>query len=129
MKSKAASVENVDAYIDRFPGDTQKLLNQIRAIISKAAPKAEEGIGYQMPAYNYLGPLVYFAAYEKHIGFYPTASGIAVFKEELAGYKSSKGAVQFPLDKPLPVKLITSIVKYRVKENKEKAALKAAKKK
>lgn len=129
MKSKAASVENVDAYIERFPGDTQKLLNQIRATILKAAPKAEEGIGYQMPAYNYLGPLVYFAAYEKHIGFYPTASGITVFKEELSGYKSSKGAVQFPLDKPLPVKLITTIVKYRVKENKEKAALKAAKKK
>ncbi|MES2134288.1 MAG: DUF1801 domain-containing protein [Bacteroidota bacterium] len=129
MKTKAATVEDVDTYISRFPEDTQKLLNQIRATIAKAAPKAEEGIGYQMPAYNYFGSLVYFAGYEKHIGFYPTASGIAVFKEELSSYKSSKGAVQFPLDKPLPVKLITTIVKYRVKENKEKADLKAAKKK
>lgn len=129
MKSKADPLKDVDTYISGFPKDTQKLLNQIRAIIIKAAPKAEEGIGYQMPAYNYFGALVYFAGYEKHIGFYPTASGIAVFQEEISAYKNSKGAVQFPLDKPLPVKLITAIVKYRAKENKEKAVLKAAKKK
>ena len=115
---------DVDSYIATFPPQTQALLEQIRAIIRKAAPEATEGIGYGMPAYKQDGALVYFAGYQHHIGFYPTASGIACFQQELAGYKSSKGAVQFPLDQPLPEALITTIVRFRVKENGEKAVLK-----
>lgn len=112
----------VEAYIAAFPPETQKLLEQMRSIIKKAAPKAEESISYMMPAYKLNGPLVYFGGYKSHIGFYPTGSGIEAFKKEIAAYKSSKGAVQFPLDKPLPVKLITVMVKYRVMVNKEKAS-------
>ncbi len=118
-----------DEYISTFPKSTQKLLNEIRETIKKAAPEAEEHISYQMPAYKLKGMLVYFAGYAKHIGFYPGASGIANFKEKIAGYKNAKGSVQFPLDKPLPVKLITEIVKFRVKENLEKDAAKALAKK
>ena len=97
----------------------------MRAIIKKAAPKAEEVISYSMPAFKQSGILVYFAAQSKHIGFYPTASGIIDFKKELVDYKHSKGAIQFPYDKPLPVSLITQIVKFRVAE--DKAKLKAKK--
>jgi len=116
--------ETIDEYIAGFPAETQMLLKQMRAIIQKAAPKAEECISYQMPAYKLHGALVYFAGYQKHIGFYPSSSGISVFKEEFANYKNSKGAVQFSLDQKLPVTLITKIVKYRVKENIEKFKLK-----
>ncbi len=114
---------SVDAYIASFPPATRELLEQVRATIQKAAPKAEEVISYQMPAYKYNGMLVYFAGYKQHIGFYPTASGIAAFKKELSGYKGARGSVQFPLDKPMPLALIAKMVKFRVKENlgKEKA--------
>ncbi len=111
---------SVDIYIEGFPKATQALLKQLRATIKKAAPNAEELISYQMPAYKYNGPLVYFAAYKNHIGFYPTPSGIEAFKKELLVYKGSKGAVQFPLDGKLPLDLITKIVKYRLKQNLEK---------
>lgn len=124
---KAAETKNIDAYIATFPEYTRELLEQMRAIIHKAAPKAEETISYQMPAFKANGMLVYFAGYQHHIGFYPTPSGIENFKKELAAYKSSKGAVQFPLDKRLPAALITKIVKFRLKEDAEKA--KAKKKK
>ena len=120
---------NVDSYIAGFPAATQKLLQQVRTGIIKAAPGAEEVISYGMPAYKKEGMLVFFAGYEKHIGFYPTPSGIVNFKKELAGYTFSKGAIQFHVDKPMPLKLVTSIVKFRVAENKEKAALKVKKKK
>ncbi|TAL72206.1 MAG: hypothetical protein EPN88_05095, partial [Bacteroidetes bacterium] len=93
------------------------LLEQLRVTIKKAAPKAEEIISYGMPAFKLNGVLVWFAAHSKHIGFYPMASGIAAFKKELSIYKSAKGSIQFPLDKPLPLRLITSIVKFRVNEN------------
>lgn len=119
----------IDAYINSFSGQTQKALVQMRAIIKKAAPKAEEVISYGMPAYKLDGMLVYFAGYDRHIGFYPTPSGIENFKEELSVYKSAKGSVQFPLDKKLPVSLITQIVKFRIAENKEKAANKKPAKK
>ncbi len=112
---------DVDAYIAAFSDETQRLLQQMRNIISKAAPKAAEVISYGMPAYKQEGALVYFAGYKQHIGFYPTSSGIRNFTKEIAAYKNSKGAVQFPLDKPLPAKLITQIVQFRVAENKEKA--------
>lgn len=120
---------DVDSYIAGFPAATQKLLTQTRATIIKAAGGAEEVISYQMPAYKLHGMLVFFAGYQHHIGFYPTASSIESFKKELSAYKWSKGAVQFPLDKPLPLALITKIVKFKVKENKTKAALKTGKKK
>lgn len=121
------TVESVNAYIATFPKATRELLREMRAIIMNAAPEAEETISYRMPAYKYQGILVYFAAYKGHIGFYPTASGIHQFQKEIAAYKSSKGAVQFPLDQPLPKGLITKMVKFKVKENQEKA--KAKKKK
>lgn len=127
MKTEPATT--VDAYIAGFPGSTRELLEQMRATIIKAAPKAEEVISYQMPAYKYEGMLVYFAGYKNHIGFYPTGSGILAFKKELAAYKGSKGAVQFPLDKKLPLALIAKMVKFRIKENLDKAKEKAAKKK
>lgn len=118
----------IDRYIADFPPPTQDLLEQLRSTILKAAPGAEEVIGYKMPAYRLHGVLVYFAGYKAHIGFYPTGSGIEAFKKELSVYKGAKGSVQFPLDQPLPVSLITKIVKLRVKENLEKAKAKELKK-
>lgn len=115
-----SSVKTVDEYLALFSGDIRKMLEQLRAIIHKAAPDAEEVISYQMPAYKLNGMLVYFAAHTKHIGFYPTNSGIAAFENELKEFKTSKGAVQFPLGKPLPVMLIEKIVRFRVKENLNK---------
>lgn len=113
----APEARTIDEYIVSFPEETQALLLQLRDTIRKAAPDAEESISYRMPAFKYNGVLVYFAGYKNHIGFYPTSSGIEAFKEEVTNYKNSKGAVQFPLNKPLPLGLITKIVKFRVKEN------------
>jgi len=115
---------NVDQYIAAFPVETQKLLTQVRETIRKIAPEAEEVISYQMPAYKLNGMLVYFAGYKNHIGFYPTGSGIQAFKKELSVYKGAKGSVQFPLDKPLPIALISEIVKFRKIENLQKAEAK-----
>jgi uncharacterized protein YdhG (YjbR/CyaY superfamily) len=111
---------DIDEYISAFPADTQKLLEQLRATIRKAAPRAEETISYGMPAFKLHGVLVYFAAYARHIGFYPTGTGIAAFTKELSAYKSSKGAVQFPLDKPLPLALIRKMVQFKVREDAER---------
>lgn len=105
---------SVDEYIALFPKETQLFLKQLRVIIKKAAPNANEVISYQMPAYKLNGPIAYFAGYKHHIGFYPTSSGIQAFAHELSGYTWSKGTIQFPLDEPLPVALITKIIKYRV---------------
>ena len=115
---------NIDEYISSFPEGTQKLLAQVRATVRTAAPDAEEVISYQMPAFKFHGILVYFAAYKNHIGFYPGASGIAAFSKEFSGYKWAKGSVQFPIDKPIPVDLISKIVKFRVRQNLEKMAVK-----
>jgi len=112
--------ENVDDYIAGYPKTVQTVLKQIRATIKKAAPKAEEVISYGMPAYKLNGILVWFAAHSKHVGFYPRVSGIENFKKELSVYKGAKGSVQFPLDKPMPLALITKIVKFRVAENLQK---------
>ena len=120
--------ENMDDYIASFPEQTQKLLQQMRTIIKKAAPKAEEVISYGMPAFKLHTVLVYFAGYKNHIGFYPTPSGISFFKDYFTDYKTSNGAVQFPLDKPLPVKLIKEITAFRAKEYAENARIKAEKK-
>jgi len=124
MPTKKAEANSIDKYLAGFPESTQKLLERIRATIRKAAPGAEEIISYRMPAYKYHGMLVYFAGHKNHIGFYPTASGIKNFEKEISVYKNSKGSIQFPFDKPLPVKLITKIVLFRIKENEEKAAAK-----
>jgi uncharacterized protein YdhG (YjbR/CyaY superfamily) len=110
----------VDEYISQFPEGVQGILFKIRAVIRKCAPEAVERISYQMPAFDQNGVLVWFAAHKHHIGFYPTGSGIEAFKEELSGYKSSKGAVQFPLDKPIPYELISKIVEFRLAENQRK---------
>ena len=112
-----AKLENVGQYIGFFPPDIQEKLVKIREIIRNAAPDAAESISYGMPAYKLNGPLVYFGAGKKHIGFYPTPSGVEHFREVLSGYKFSKGAIQFSLKKPLPLDLIEEIVRFRVKEN------------
>ena len=125
MKKNIAS--DVDSYIADYPPKVQKMLKQLRTAIRKAAPKAEESISYMMPAYKLHGPLVYFGAYEKHIGFYPTGTGVAAFQKEIASFKSSKGAVQFPLDQPLPLALVEKIVTFKVKENLMKAEVKKKK--
>lgn len=114
----------IDAYIAQFPPETQILLQQMRATIQEAAPEATEAFSYQMPTFKLHGNLVHFAAFKKHIGFYPVPSGLEAFKEELSAYKGGKGSVQFPLDQPLPLALVTKIVKFRVAENLAKAAKK-----
>jgi uncharacterized protein YdhG (YjbR/CyaY superfamily) len=121
---KGAGSSAIDAYIAKFPADVQEKLKAVRRAIQKAAPKATEGMGYGMPAYKLNGPLVYFAGYKAHIGFYPVPSGLIAFEKELVGYKRSKGAVQFPLDKALPLALIAKIVRFRAQENAAKAAAK-----
>lgn len=109
---------NVDEYINTFPEQVQERLMQLRQAIKKAAPEAVESISYGMPAYKlYSRPLLYFAAFEKHIGFYATPSGHSQFAAELSKYKQGKGSVQFPLDKPLPLDLISRITKFRAEEN------------
>lgn len=110
----------VDEYISAMPPDFRKKLKEMRGLIQKAAPEAQETITYNMPAYKWQGVLVYFAACKNHIGFYPLPSAISAFKKEISVFESSKGAVQFPIDEPLPAALITKMVKFRVKENKLK---------
>ena len=124
MKSPNAVARSIDDYIAGFPDETRKTLEGLRSAIRAAAPGAEEKISYQMPSFDLGGNLVYFAAFKSHIGFYPTSSGIEAFRRELSSYEVSKGTVRFPLDKPLPLKLISRIVKFRVAENLEKARLK-----
>ena len=117
-------LKDIDEYIASYPKEIQKVLEPLRATIKKAAPRVEEIISYGMPAFKLNGVLVWFAAHAKHIGFYPRVSGIEAFKKELSIYKGAKGSVQFPLDKPLPLGLITKIVKFRVTENLQKARAK-----
>jgi uncharacterized protein YdhG (YjbR/CyaY superfamily) len=110
--------KDIDQYISTFPEDVQVILENIRKTVHEVAPDAIEAISYQMPTFKLKGNLVHFAAYKKHIGFYPTPSGLTGFKEELSKYPTSKGAVQFPLDRPIPYDLIKRIVEYRVEETK-----------
>ncbi len=117
---KGKAVKDVDEYIVFQPMEVREKLEQLRQAIKKAAPQADESISYMMPAYKFHGVLVYFGAYKNHIGFYPTGRGISAFQKELSNYEGSKGAVRFPIDKPLPLGLINKIVKFRVKENLEK---------
>lgn len=122
-------IENVDKYIASFPEETQQILQQVRAAIKQAAPKAEESIGYGMPSYKYLGQLVYFAGYKNHVGFYALPSSYKEFNTELAKYKQGKGSVQFPINEKMPIALIKKMVKFRVKENEVKFAMKTNTKK
>jgi len=119
---------DVDKYIAGFPEETQKLLEEVRRTIRNTVPEAEEKIGYGIPTFTLNGNLVHFAGYKNHIGFYPAPQGLEAFKEELSAYKGAKGSVQFPLDQPLPLDLITRMVKYRVEKNLEKPAVKTKKK-
>jgi len=120
MKTARTKFIDIDEYIASFPKETQKILEKVRATISKAAPEATETINYGMPTFYLNGNLVHFAAFKYHIGFYPTPSGIETFKNELSGYEGAKGSVKFPIDKPIPFDVISKIVKFRVKENLEK---------
>lgn len=128
MPSDQPTPRTIDEYIAGFPDEVQQVLQQIRLTIRSAAPDAQEAISYQMPTFKLHGNLVHFAAHKKHIGFYPAPSGIEAFKDELAPYASSKGAVQFPLDQPIPYDLIRNIVTFRVAENLARAEAKRRKK-
>lgn len=125
MKSNMRKPKNIDEYIARFPEEVQTVLEKVRLTIHKAAPQAEEIISYQMPAFKYYGNLVYFAGWKNHIGFYPVSSAIKAFEKELSIYDGAKGSVKFPLDKPMPLGLISRIVKFRVQENFAKQKSKA----
>jgi uncharacterized protein YdhG (YjbR/CyaY superfamily) len=123
-KLPASALQSVEAYISAHEPALQKRLTQIRNLIRRAAPAAEESISYMMPAYKLDGPLVYFGQQKNHLGFYVMPSGVEAFRDVLAPYQLAKSAIQFPNDKPLPAKLITDIVKFRVAENTSKASLK-----
>ncbi len=129
MDSKKSGINSIDDYIATFPQDIQNILQELRATIKAAAPDAEEKISYQMPTFFLNGNLVHFAAFKKHIGFYPTPSGIEAFQKELSVYDGAKGSVQFPIDEPMPLKLISRIVKFRAAENIKKAKIKSVTKK
>jgi uncharacterized protein YdhG (YjbR/CyaY superfamily) len=129
MEGKQVGFNSIDVYIASFPVEIQKIMQELRATIKAAAPGAEEKISYQMPAFVLKGNLVYFAAWKNHIGFYPASSGTQAFKHELSIYESTKGSVKFPLEKPLPLDLISRIVKFRVVENLRKAEMKSSKRK
>ena len=129
MEKIKKNYSSIDEYISIFPQEVQKKLIELRATIRASAPEAEEKISYQMPTFALKGNLVHFAAYQKHIGFYPAPSGIQEFKKELSVYEGAKGSVKFPIDKPLPLELISKIVKFRVSENLKNAEAKLSKKK
>ncbi len=120
MPGKAEGPKTVDEYIAACPPDAQPILNQIRAVIREAAPGAVEKISYKMPSFYQNGNLVWFGLHTRHIGFYPTGEGIEAFKDQLASFKISKGAVQFPLDQPIPYDLIRKMVEHRVAQNQKK---------
>jgi uncharacterized protein YdhG (YjbR/CyaY superfamily) len=120
MDSSKTPPKDIDEYIANFPKDVQAILQKIRKVIKKAAPDAQETINYQMPTFTLNGNLVHFAAFEKHIGFYPTPTGIEKFKKEIDAYKNAKGSVQFPLDQPIPYDLISRITEFRVMEQQAK---------
>ena len=129
MESNKVRFNSIDEYIATFPEEIRTILQEIRETIKAAAPDAKEKISYQMPTFALKGNLVHFAAFKNHIGFYPTPSGIEAFKEELARYQGAKGSIRFPLDEPMPLDLITRMVKMKVAENLRKAELKSRKRK
>lgn len=126
MTTAKIRITSIDEYIQGFPERIQAMLSELRSTIRLAAPHAMEKISYRMPCFHLNGNLVYFAAYEHHLGFYPTPSGIIAFQEALKGYKTSKGAIRFPIDDPLPLALVRQIVEFRVEENSKNKALRDA---
>jgi uncharacterized protein YdhG (YjbR/CyaY superfamily) len=124
MDNRKIGFTSIDEYIATFPDEVQKILQELRATIRASAPDAEEKISYQMPTFFLKGNLVHFAAYKNHVGFYPTPSGIEKFQQELSKYEGAKGSVKFPIDQPLPLKLIQKIVEFRVLENLQIAEVK-----
>ena len=127
MRTNQTAPKDIDEYIAGFPNDVQKILEKIRTTIRKAAPDAEETIKYGMPTFTLNGNLVHFAAFKKHIGLYPAPTGTQKFNKELSVYENAKSSVRFPLDKPIPLDLISRIVKFRVKKNLERAEAKGKK--
>lgn len=127
--AKPKAPKDIDGYISQFPADVQAILEKVRATIHQAAPDAKEVISYQMPAFKQYGILVYFAAWQKHIGLYPPISGDKTLEKAVARYAGPKGNLQFPLDEPIPYDLIERIVKLRVKQDEAKVAAKKKKKK
>ncbi len=123
------AIKDIDSYIALYPPDVRKLLEQVRSTIRKAAPDAQEKIGYGIPTFTLHGNLFHFGGFKNHIGFYPGPGAIVAFEKKLSAYETSKGAIQFPIDKPMPLGLITKMVKYRVAQNKERAVLKTSTKK
>ena len=121
MRTRQTVPKDIDEYISGFPSDVQKLLKKLRTTIKKTAPDAAETIKYQMPTFTLDGNLVHFAACKNHIGFYPAPRDVDEFRKELSAYSGSNSSLSLPLDKPIPVKLISRIVKFRVKKNREKA--------
>ena len=126
--AKSQKPQSIDGYISQFPADVQAILEKVRETIRQAAPDATEVISYQMPAFKQHGILVYFAAWKKHVGLYPPITGDDALEKAIAPYAGPKGNLQFPLDEPIPFKLIERIVKLRVKQDTEKAAAKRKKK-
>jgi uncharacterized protein YdhG (YjbR/CyaY superfamily) len=121
--AKRSTASSIDEYISEFPARTQKVLRELRALIAASAPGATETISYAIPTFTlHAKNLVHFAGYEKHVGFYPTPSGVAAFAEELKAFKGGKGSVQFPLGQPLPKDLIRRIVEFKVLENSSQRA-------
>jgi uncharacterized protein YdhG (YjbR/CyaY superfamily) len=129
MESSRGSFSSIDEYIATFPDDVRGKLQELRAVIRASAPEAEEKISYQMPTFALNGNLVHFAAFKRHIGFYPAPRGIQEFEKELSAYERSKGAVRFPIDQPLPLELISKIVRFRVSENLKKAETRSSQRK
>ncbi len=129
MENNQTAPKNIDEYIAQFSPEMQSIMQTVRKVIREAAPQASEKISWQMPTFYLHGNLVHFAANKSHLGFYPGASGVEHFTPELTEYKTSKGAIQFPYSKPLPIELIQRIVKFRVTENEAWASEKANKKK
>ena len=117
MPSSRSTFQTIDAYIASFPAEVQAILQRVRETIRAAAPGATEAIAYGIPTFKLKGNLVHFAAYQKHLGFYPAPRGIEAFKDELAAYQTGKGTLQFPLDQPIPYELIARITAYRAEEN------------
>lgn len=127
MATMKTNISTIDEYIAGYPEEVQKALEEVRATVKKAAPKAEEKISYGIPTFALNGNLVHFGAFKNYIGFYAAPTGHKAFEKELSKYKSGKGSVQFPLDEPMPLSLITKIVKFRIKESMAKAEVKRKK--
>jgi uncharacterized protein YdhG (YjbR/CyaY superfamily) len=121
MKRSRKHPKTIDAYIAAFPSSTQEILEKLRRVIRESAPGAEEAISFGIPTFKLNGNLVHFAAYKKHVGFYPTSSGIAAFKKELTPYKLGRGTVQFPIGRAIPFGIVRKIVRYRVREQARRA--------